>query len=249
MRGEIRKSLIINGKTHFTVEEYLAFENNSAEKHEYYRGEIFLTDHRIPATKGMEVEDPAPEYQKKYFTIDEYLALERASNQKHEYFQGEIFAMAGASIRHNKIFSNVFGELAIRLKGKPCQPFGSDTRVHIPNNSLFTYPDISIFCGDIFSFDKEEDAFIEPTVIIEILSKSTEDYDRGGKFKLYRAIPSLKEYILIDSEEVCVEIFCVNNSNHWELRDEHKTPEADMEIVSVGIKLNLKEVYNGTKLF
>ncbi|MFN7328046.1 MAG: Uma2 family endonuclease, partial [Bacteroidota bacterium] len=109
--------------------------------------------------------------------------------------------------------------------------------------------DISIFCGDIFSFDKEEDAFIEPTVIIEILSKSTEDYDRGGKFKLYRAIPSLKEYILIDSEEVCVEIFCVNNSNHWELRDEHKTPEADMEIVSVGIKLNLKEVYNGTKLF
>ncbi|MFM7853090.1 MAG: Uma2 family endonuclease, partial [Flammeovirgaceae bacterium] len=102
-------------------------------------------------------------------------------------------------------------------------------RVHIPNNSLFTYPDISIFCSDNPTFGNEEDTFIEPTVINETLSKSKRDYDRGGKFKLYREIPSLNEYILIDSEEISVEIFRLNNSRHWEFEIELKTLDVDFE--------------------
>jgi Uma2 family endonuclease len=245
MRGEIRKPITINGKTNFTVEEYLAYENQSVEKHEYYKGEISAMEGRSDDLKAKE---PEPEYKKKYFTVEEYLALERVSTEKHEYFQGEIFAMAGASRKHNKIFSNVFGDLAYRLKGKSCQPFGSDSRLNIPHNSLFTYPDISIFCGDAIPFDVEEDTFIGPTAIIEILSKSTKDYDRGGKFKLYRAIPSLREYILIDSEDISIEIFRLNKSNHWELEEELKSIEANLTIASIDITLSLKEVYEGTKL-
>src|SRR6266508_5703728 len=96
-----------------------------------------------------EIREPIIAYGKKKFTIEEYLELERASTEKHEYYQGEIFAMAGASDNHNEIFSNVFGDLAYRLKGKSCKPYGSDMRTHIPENSLFSYPDISIFCKNI----------------------------------------------------------------------------------------------------
>ncbi|MFM7853788.1 MAG: Uma2 family endonuclease, partial [Flammeovirgaceae bacterium] len=119
-----RKPLVINGKNHFTVEGYLAFENASIEKHADSEGSIYQMGER----ESISLDEPKAEYQKKYFTVEEYLRLERASTQKHEYFQGEIFALAGASLKHNKIFSNVFGELAARLKGNPCQLFGSDMR-------------------------------------------------------------------------------------------------------------------------
>src|SRR5690554_8040933 len=95
----------------------------------------------------MEVRDPIVVYNKSKFTVDEYLRFEKDAAQKHEYFNGEIFAMAGAGPRHNIIFSNVFRELAYHLKGRPCKPFGSDLRIHIPENALFTYPDISVICG------------------------------------------------------------------------------------------------------
>src|SRR5687767_754714 len=95
------------------------------------------------------VREPIVAYGKKNFTIEEYLQFERTSEQKHEYYKGEIFTMAGAGIRHNLIFSNLFGSLAYKLKSGHCRPFGSDMRIHIPENTLFTYPDISIFCGDM----------------------------------------------------------------------------------------------------
>ena len=147
----------------------------------------------------IEVREPVAVYNKTKFTAEEYLQFEKTSSEKHEYFKGEIFAMAGAGPRHNLIFSNLFGDLAYKLKGKTCRPFGSDFRVHIPENTLFTYPDISIVCGDIISSNVDQDSVTNPTVIIEILSPSTKDYDRGGKFLLYRDIPTLKEYILIDT--------------------------------------------------
>src|SRR6185295_12969706 len=102
------------------------------------------------------------------------------------------------------------GELFTRLKGNACKPYGSDLRIHIPGNTLFTYPDISIICGSIIPSDPDEDSSINPTVIIEILSPSTKDYDRGGKFLLYRDIPTLKEYILIDTESVLIEAHRIN---------------------------------------
>jgi Uma2 family endonuclease len=196
----------------------------------------------------IEVREPVIAYNKKILTIEEYLTFERSSEQKHEYYQGEVFAMAGAGYNHNFIFSNLFLAIGAHLKGKPCRPFGSDMRVHIPQNTLFTYPDISVFCGEINTYDQEErDTAIGPTVLIEILSKSTRNYDRGDKFKLYRDIPSLKEYVLIDSEKIGVEIFKITDRGIWELR-EYKELQVAMPIETLSFSIPLHEVYKGTTL-
>ena len=127
------------------------------------------------------------------------------------------------------------------------QPYSSDQRIHIPSNTLFTYPDISIICGDIVSSGEDNDTAIQPSVLIEILSPATRDYDRGTKFKLYRDIPSLKEYLLVDSEAVNVEIFRINETGHWQL-DEYTKPEEFLILNTVGFQMKLDEVYQGTKL-
>jgi Uma2 family endonuclease len=248
---ETRIPITVNGKKHLTIEEYLVFENQSANKHEYYQGQVFSMDDgraEDPMASNIKAEDPAAVYKKRLLSIEDYLKAENASEQKHEYFQGEVFAMAGASPRHNKIFSNLFGRLATKLLGKPCQPYGSDTRVCIPNNTLFTYPDISIFCGNIIPFEKDENTATEPVVIIEILSPGTKGYDRGNKFKLYREIFSLKEYILVDSESTCVEIFRLNSSRHWEL-EEYKSIDEEILIATLQFSISMKEIYNNTKLY
>jgi len=194
-----------------------------------------------------DLREPAVAYGKTKLTEEEYLSFEKASNTKHEYYQGEIFAMSGASRRHNIIFSNLFGQLAYNLKGKSCQPFGSDMRLYIPENTLYTYPDITIYCGDIKSADKDEDSSILPTVVIEILSPSTKEYDRGTKFKLYRGIPSLKEYILIDTEMMNVEIFTLTSDNTWQL-NELKHLNDRLTIQTVDFTISLSDIYEGTKL-
>lgn len=126
-----------------------------------------------------EVREPAIAYGKQKFTVEEYLQFEKASNEKHEYYKGEIFAMCGASNRHNWIFTNLFGNLVSKLKGSSCRPFGSDMRMHILKNTLFTYPDISIYCGDPESTGFDLDTVVNPTIILEILSRSTEQFDRA----------------------------------------------------------------------
>lgn len=114
-----------------------------------------------------ELREPALAYGKKKWTEEEYLEMERAALDKHEYYLGEIFAMAGAGNRHNIIFRNIFAELGYKSKGKSCRPYGSDLRVHIPENSLYTYPDISFFCGNLEShLQKGDDNFVGPVVII-----------------------------------------------------------------------------------
>src|SRR5688572_27769536 len=123
-----------------------------------------------------EVREPAVAYGKKKLTIEQYLRWERESQQKHEYYLGEIFAMAGAGRRHNIIFKNLFRDIAHGLRGNPCQPYGSDLRIHVPENTLFTYPDITIICTDLESSEVNE-SFTNPAVIIEILSPSTKNYD------------------------------------------------------------------------
>jgi len=195
----------------------------------------------------MEIRDPIVVYDKKKLSVEEYLQFERESIEKHEFFRNEIFAMAGASPRHNQIFSNLFIAAGIQLKGKPCQPYGSDLRIHIPENTLFTYPDISIFCNDLLPSEPDNDTVVQPTALIEILSPSTRNYDRGGKFILYRDIPTLKEFILVDSESISIEVFYINASGHWEL-DEYKQLAETLEIRSVGIKIPLTEVYERTRL-
>ncbi len=196
----------------------------------------------------MEAEEPIQAYQKKFHSIAEYLEIENASVEKHEYYRGEIFSMSGASPRHNIISSNLIISLGNALKGKSCQPYGSDMRIQIPENTLFTYPDISIVCGDIIVSEEDENTATLPTVIIEILSASTRNYDRGEKFMLYRAIPTLKNYILVDSQSIHVEHFAINNEGLWQLK-EHNNPDEEIVIETLNIKLMMYDVYERTKLF
>ncbi|MBK7638269.1 MAG: Uma2 family endonuclease [Saprospiraceae bacterium] len=156
--------------------------------------------------------------EKQYITPEQYLESERLALEKHEFYLGEIFAMSGASFRHNQIFKNTYIKLGTKLAGKSCQPYGSDLRIHIPNNSLYTYPDISIICGKPEMTDTVKDTITNPSVIIEILSKSTYDYDKGQKFTLYRDIDSLREYILIDSMSIRVEHYFKNEDSSWTLK-------------------------------
>lgn len=187
-----------------------------------------------------EVKEPALKYP--FISPEDYLAMERSATEKHEYFKGEVFAMSGASLEHNRIFHNIYGQLFTHLKGKDCTPYGSDLRIHIPANSLYTYPDISIICGTPELTDEWSDTITNPAVIIEILSKSTADYDRGGKFTLYRSIQSLKEYILIDSTQTCIEIFTKQFNEHW-LLSEYKKLTDIVEVKTISFQLLLQEVY------
>lgn len=195
----------------------------------------------------MEVKEPALAYNRKNWTIEEYLEMEQASDEKHEYYQGEIFAMSGAKLPHNIITRNVYGILIQRLKGKGCQPFGSDFRIHIPSNTLFTYPDISIFCDEVKTLNDDEWNALNPSALIEVLSPSTKSYDRGDKFNLYRDISTLKEYVLIDSSRISAEVFSINEKGKWELR-EYKSVEDVIEFSSIEVSVHMKEIYEGTKL-
>lgn len=192
-----------------------------------------------------EVKEPAPKYN--YVSPEEYLQMERVSDKKHEYYNGEVFAMSGASWEHNVIVKNVNTLILPSLKGKSCNMFGSDLRIHIPENSLYTYPDFSIVCGQPETTDKNKDTIIKPYAIIEVLSKSTRDYDRGTKFSLYRTIQTLKEYILIESESVSVELFIRNPDNTWTL-SEFKRLSDNIFISTIKITLQLRDIYEDLSL-
>lgn len=195
----------------------------------------------------MEVREPAVAYGNKKHSITEYLEIENAATEKHEYYKGDIFAMSGAKGIHNEINSNLMTLLGSKLKGKNCKPYGSDLRVHIMSNTLFTYPDISIICGEKISLNNDDYNFLNPAVIIEILSPSTKNYDRGERFMLYRDIPALKEYILVDSERIHIEVFRLNENNHWEL-EEYKSPEEQLLIKAISEKVSIAEIYDGVKM-
>ena len=195
----------------------------------------------------MEIKEPTVAYGNKKYTIEEYLEMEEASEERHEYYQGEIFAMSGPKLPHGIISGNTFLSLGNQLKGKSCRPFNGEQRIHIEKNTLFAYPDIFVVCGEIETRNNDDWNILNPTVIIEVLSSSTRDYDRGQKFKLYRDIPSLKEYILIDSGSINVEVFFLNDYGNWELK-EYKTIDDSFILTSIQVNLALKEIYEGTKL-
>ncbi len=132
------------------------------------------------------------------------------------------------------------------MRGKPCQPYGSDLCIYIPENTLYTYPDISIICGDIESSEEDEETAVHPTLLIEILSPGTREYDRGSKFKLYRDIPTLKEYILVDTLSLNIEAFRLNTAGHWEL-EEYKTPDAENSFSSLGFSIEAAAIYARTR--
>lgn len=185
-----------------------------------------------------------PQTAEKYYSIEEYLKIERADTEKHEYYKSEIFAMSGATLRHNRIQMNFVVAVGNYLKGKTCDIFGSDLRVHIPHNTLFTYPDALIVCDKPELLDNQFDTILNPTVIVEILSKSKQNFNRRNKFKLYRDIPSLREYILINSEAFGVEHYTKQTDATWVL-EEVSQPSAVLHVSSISFSLPLTELYNG----
>ena len=152
---------------------------------------------------------------KTFISEETYLEEERKASFKSEYFKGEIFAMAGASRDHNAIVASILGELYGFLKGKSCKVYPSDLRVHNSENSLYTYPDVTIVCGKEEYSDDQFDTLLNPTVLIEVLSPATEMYDRGAKFKLYRSIPSLQNYVMVSSTEFSAEVYSKAEEDSW----------------------------------
>ncbi len=179
---------------------------------------------------------------RKTFTESEYLELERKADFKSEYYNGEIFAMAGATLIHNKIVSNLIFLLNQFLKDKPCDVYPSDLRLQVEKSGLYTYPDITIVCGKTELLDNKFDTLKNPTILIEVLSDSTEKYDRGQKFSFYREIPSLKEYILVSSKTVKIEKFKrLEDGNYLYIESNEHQP---FPIDSIKMNLNLEDVYN-----
>ncbi len=183
-----------------------------------------------------------------YMTEAEYLQRERASAVKHEYYDGHIYAMAGASEAHNLIAMNIAALLRSRVRGSMCRAYPSDMRVKVQQTGLNTYPDFSIVCGSPSFVDPEKrDTLTNPSLIIEILSPSTESYDRGEKFQHYRTIDTLQEYILVAQNQYRIERFVRNESNEWVLSDIVGI-EASLPLTLLQAKIPLAEIYEQVEL-
>ena len=180
-------------------------------------------------------------------SVEEYLEFERASETKHEYYGGEVLAMAGASYDHNTIVGNVFASLRAQLRGKPCRVNFSDIRVQIPNSGLFTYPDLTVVCGPPQFRDERRDTLLNPKVIIEVLSPSTESHDRGRKFQHYRTIASLDEYVLIAQGTPRIEHFVRQTNDLW-LFSEAIGLDTTLTLPTIDCTLPLAEVYQEVEL-
>ena len=176
---------------------------------------------------------------------DDYLRLDAAATEKHEFYRGQMFAMAGGTYQHARIGLNATTELAVRLRGKHCQPMNSDMRVTTPSG-LDTYPDASVYCHAPALTDNNR-TLLNPVLIIEVLSPSTRSYDRGDKFMHYRSIPSLQDYLLIDSETVLVEHYQRIGTYEWHLH-EYRQLTDPVTLASVEQTLEVACFYDGVEL-
>jgi Uma2 family endonuclease len=188
-------------------------------------------------------------------SVAEYLAMERQAATKSEYFNGQVFAMAGAKPPHNVIVFNTTVALGRQLGGGPCRGYSSDQRLVVPETGLRTYPDISVVCGEPEFDEEDEDAITNPTLIVEVLSPSTEAYDRGDKFAHYHSLPSLQEYVLIAQDRPRIEHYVRGESGHWDYSSQPLGPvarlgalandlKATMRLPSIDCDLRLAEVYD-----
>jgi Uma2 family endonuclease len=172
-------------------------------------------------------------------TPEEYLAFERAVPEKHEYFQGGVFAMAGASYEHNLIVANLIRELGNALRDRPCRVFPSDMKAKLGDS--YGYSDVLVLCGRPRFVDDKRDVLTNPTVVIEVLSDSTESFDRGAKFERYRALKSVTDYVLVSSSHVLVEHFARQAGGAWLLREGKAGGRVELSGVGAGIAVD--EVY------
>ncbi|HVF49034.1 MAG TPA: Uma2 family endonuclease [Pyrinomonadaceae bacterium] len=180
---------------------------------------------------------------KTYLTPAEYLAIERKAEYKSEYIDGVMVGMTGASREHNLIVFNLAGLINPQLKGQPCEGYVNDMRVRTPSTRPYTYPDVVVVRGEPQFEDETFDTLLNPTVIIEVLSDSTELYDRGKKFGFYRTIDSLAEYLLVAQNESRIEHYARQADGRWLLAD-YRAPEESVELASIQCRLTLGEVYD-----
>ncbi len=179
---------------------------------------------------------------KTHYTVEQYLALERKAPFKSEYFDGCITAMSGASREHNRIAGNLYRKISDQLENGPCEAFIGDLRVCVSPTGLYTYPDVTVVCGEAQFQDDEVDTLLNPTVIVEVLSPTTESYDRGAKFEHYRRLASLKEYVLVSQGQVLVERF-IRQGDDW-LRSAQDHLDDTLSLTSIDCSVSLRDIYS-----
>ena len=188
-------------------------------------------------------------------TVEEYLALERESEERHEYLDGQIYAMAGESTQHGDISVNLVRDVSTQLKGTPCRVWTKDSKVvsgpaikhSRSTKGLFSYPDLVVVCEEPRFMDEHQDVLLNPTVIMEVLSPTTESFDRGEKFRRYRTqIPSLTDYVLVSQALPLIEHFRRQANDEWVL-SAHGDNESSLQIASINCTLHLSEVYDRVK--
>lgn len=182
-----------------------------------------------------------------HYAPNEYLALERQAEHKSEYFNGEIFAMTGASRRHNLVAGNVFAALHLQLRKRPCEIYPSDMRVKVSPTGLYTYPDVVVVCGEPLFDDEQRDTLLNPTVLVEVLSKSTASYDRGEKFEHYRKLASLLEYLVIAQNKYHVEHYMRQQDNQWLLAETDDIQQT-VHLSSIECDLALTDIYDKVEI-
>lgn len=179
---------------------------------------------------------------KSLFTPEEYLRLEREADYRSEYCDGRIFAMAGASPEHVLIVGNVVTQLNLQLRERPCRVYSTDLRVRVTPTGLYTYPDVVVICDELEFADEERDTVLNPTLIVEVLSPTTKDYDRGEKFEHYRALASLMEYLLIAQDKAHIEQFVRQSDDRWLLSETNRL-DGSIELLSIACSLSVAETY------
>ena len=181
-----------------------------------------------------------------HLTPEEYLAFERQATTKHEYLNGQIVAMSGASFAHNFITVNIATHLNIQLMNGECRVATSDMRVKVPQTDSYFYPDVVVVCGEPRAEDDTFDTLLNPTVVVEVLSPSTETYDRGEKFEHYQQIASLKEYVLISQDKIRVEHYRRQETG-W-MQTEFQGLEEVLPLLSIGCELHLQDIYRRVEI-
>ena len=186
------------------------------------------------------------EVKQRYFTPEEYLLLEENAEYKSEYRNGEIIAMTGVTTNHNEIAINLCAHLKFGLRGKNYRLFMGDVRVWIERPNMYTYPDLMIIEGKPIYQGSAKTVVTNPSLIVEVLSKSTQNYDRTDKFDYYRCIPEFKEYILIDQYKYSVQQFAKNSDNKWVITD-YQGEDAVLKLESVDFEISFQDIYEGVE--
>lgn len=177
------------------------------------------------------------------YRFDEYLSTEREQPTRNEFVAGEVYAMTGAKENHNLIVTNLIVSIGSQFKQRPCRVFANDMKVRIDLADACTYPDIAALCGERLFHDDRKDVITNPTLIIEVLSDSTEAYDRGDKFALYRRLPSLREYLLVSQQHIAAELYTRQTDDRW-LLSEYNQPGEDITLESVDCRVAMAELYD-----